>query len=183
MTLQEPDHEFQQMQAARADLNQFAPIYSRYFARIYAYCLHRVGNPHEAEDITSQVFTRAMLGLDQYRGGSVAAWLFCIAHNCVVDALRQRRSQVSLEQAENEGAAFRTDFNRLEETQDLQSLLAVLSEEQRTLLSLKLVGGLNAAEIGAVVGKSAVAVRVELHRIIKRLRVHYQESEKMTHES
>ena len=82
--------------AARDDLAQFAVIYERYVDRIYAYCACRVGI-QDAEDVTSQVFVKALGALGGYRGGSVAAWLFRIARSCVVDHLRYRRSPVSLE--------------------------------------------------------------------------------------
>ena len=81
------------LRAAQHDLTQFAPVYERYVDRIYAYCRHRVGE-QDAEDVTSHIFVRAMGGVDGYRGGSVAAWLFRIAHNCVVDHLRYRRPQI-----------------------------------------------------------------------------------------
>src|SRR5579885_2275763 len=76
---------------ARSNPACFAPIYERYVPRIYRYCLRRVGRPDVAEDLTSVTFTKALLGLRDYRGGSVAAWLFRIAHNVVANHLRDRR--------------------------------------------------------------------------------------------
>lgn len=161
------------MRAARDDPARFAPIYERYLDRIYAYCRYRVGE-HDAEDVTSQVFIRALAGAAGYRGGSVRAWLFRIAHHCVVDHLRQQHPQVSLDQTEIDLPAAGLDLAehvaREEQLQVLRVLLAELDDDERHLLTLKLVSGLNASEIAQVVGKSAVAVRVELHRIIKRLR-------------
>ena len=58
--------------AARADLTKFAPLYERYFPRIYAYCLRRVEHAEAAEDLTSLIFTRALTSLHEHRGGSVA---------------------------------------------------------------------------------------------------------------
>jgi len=75
---------------ARADPAQFAPLYARYFPRVYRYCLRRVGDPTEAEDLTSAIFTGALAGLGGYRGGSFAAWLFQIAHHAVVSQRRTR---------------------------------------------------------------------------------------------
>jgi RNA polymerase sigma-70 factor (ECF subfamily) len=66
---------------ARSDPAGFAPIYERYFPRVYQYCLRRVQQPLDAEDLAGLVFIRAMAGLREYRGGSVAAWLFRIAPN------------------------------------------------------------------------------------------------------
>jgi RNA polymerase sigma-70 factor (ECF subfamily) len=165
------------MHAARDDLSQFAVVYERYCHRIYGYCLRRIGSVPEAEDLTSQVFERAMTGLDSYRGGSVAAWLFRIAHNTVIDHVRRRKPEAALDGAAlelpSDDAAPVDQVVEAEMWQVLRSLIAALPDEQADLLALKIVGGLTAVEIGEVLGKSAGAVRVELHRIVKKLRVQY----------
>jgi hypothetical protein len=69
------------LERARSNPAEFAPIYGRSFARIYTYCLRRVGRAAEAEDLSSLVFTRALAGLEGYQGGSVAAWPLRIAHD------------------------------------------------------------------------------------------------------
>lgn len=163
--------------AARDDLSRFAEVYERYCNRIYGYCLRRIGNVQEAEDLTSQVFERAMTSLDDYRGGSVAAWLFRIARNAVIDHVRRRKSEVSLEgtglERPSDDAALVDQVVEAEMWQTLQTLIAALPDEQADLLTLKIVGGLTAVEIGEVFGKSAGAVRVGLHRIVKKLRMQY----------
>lgn len=173
------DDDVQRLRAAQHDLTQFAPVYERYVDRIYAYCRYRVGE-HDAEDVTSQVFVKAMTGIAGYRGGSVAAWLFRIAHNCVVDHLRYRRPQVSLDEHDFDLPADSDDlFDRVVVANQLDTLktiiTALLTDEQIALLTLKLVSDLNSGEIGKSVGKSAVAVRVEISRIMKRIRARYRE--------
>ena len=96
-----PGEERQFMEQARTELNAFSPLYEAYCQRIYAYCLRRTGQPEEAEDLTSLVFTRALTGLNGYRGGSVAAWLFQIAHNAVANHLRDRPARLSFEPPES----------------------------------------------------------------------------------
>ena len=174
-----PDEEVQIMEAAKKELTAFAPIYERYFQRIYAYCLRRVELRTDAEDLTSQIFTKAISSLDQYRGGSVPAWLFTIARNTIINHVRRRRQPISIEAAHID---IPDDTPRpidglvaQEEKKAIRQLVAVLPDEQRDLLALKLSAGLSSKEIGAVVGKSSGAIRVELHRIIKLLRHRYQE--------
>lgn len=165
------------MQAARRDVRAFAPLYERYCPRIFAYCYRRVSNQHDAEDLTSHIFTQALANLGGFRGGSVAAWLFRIAHNVIVNYYRQRRNELSIDHAEY----TLTDDTPLplelliasEEVQQMAHLLKYLTDEQRNLLALKLAGELSAKEIGEVLGKSSGAVRVEIHRIITFLRTKY----------
>jgi RNA polymerase sigma-70 factor, ECF subfamily len=168
------------MQAARADLNRFAPLYEHYFPRIYRYCLRRVESEEAAEDLTSIIFTRVLSNISEYRDGSVAAWMFRIAHNAVANHYRGRRSQVSFERGEidlpSEMGEPIEDLMQAEQQQAIQTLVKQLPHEQQDMLALKIAGGLTAEEVGQVVGKSAGAVRVELHRIIKRLRVQVEET-------
>ncbi len=175
------------LERARTNPAEFAPIYERYFSLIYKYCWRRTGQTEEAEDLTSLVFTRALGGLANYRGGSVAAWLFQIAHNAVANHLRNRKPQTPFEfEAENEsgfrewGRSTETALEQLvwaEERERVARLIAALSEEQRELLALKIHGELSAKEIGLVVGKSEGAVRVALHRIVQQLRSSYRQAE------
>jgi RNA polymerase sigma-70 factor (ECF subfamily) len=164
--------------AARADLTQFAPLYERYFARIYGYCLRRVENAEAAEDLTSLIFTRALTGLYEYKGGSVPAWLFRIAHNAVANHYRSRREHISLERSEidllDDSEAPTESIEQAEQQQAIRRLVAALPDREQELLALKLDGELTAEEIGVVLGKKPGAVRVELHRIIKRLRTQYE---------
>ena len=84
--------------AAQADRRAFAPLYLRYVDPVYRYCLRWLGAREAAEDVTAQVFARAMDALPRYRtdGPSFRSWLFAIAHNALVDAQRIRRPTGSL---------------------------------------------------------------------------------------
>jgi RNA polymerase sigma-70 factor (ECF subfamily) len=170
------------MRLAREDTSYFAPLYQRYFDPIYAYCRKRVGTPEEAEDLTSLTFMQALHDVGPYRGGSVAAWLFRIAHNRVADHYRRRRAQVPFSTVEFcLEAADSIPLDALIQTDDYQvirGLVAALPDCHREILALKINSGLTADEIGAIVGMKAGAVRVLLHRIIKRLRARYEATQK-----
>ncbi len=170
---------------ARADPAQFAPLYARYFPRVYRYCLRRVGDPTEAEDLTSAIFTSALAGLAGYRGGSFAAWLFQIAYHAVISHRRTGTAAhatllalvASASRAPNAEEEAMARLVAVEEHALLDRAIATLSEEQQELLALKLSGRLTAREIGAVLGKSEGAVRVALHRLIRQLRIICQHAE------
>lgn len=156
----QPAEEARILERARGDPAAFAPLYERYFPRVYAYCLRRVGTVEEAEDLTSDVFTRALTGLGGYRGGSVAAWLFRIAHNAVANHLRGRRPQAPLEPAlaasprlTDSGDQPLERLVRVEEEERVARLIAALPERERELLTLRVVGGLSAKEAGAIRGR------------------------------
>ena len=168
------------MYTAQADLTAFAPLYERYFPQVYGYCLRRVNNPQEAEDLTSLIFSRALRSVQAYRGGSVRAWLFTIAHNAVVNHYRDEKSRISLDASTLEVVdsthSPAESLLHSEQTQAIRNIVATLPPDDQMLLSLKIDAGLTAEEIGQIVGKKAGAVRVALHRLIKRLRALYLET-------
>lgn len=169
------------MKAARVDANAFAPIYERYCQRIFKYCYRRVGHRQDAEDLTSYIFMQALKHVKSFRGGSVAAWLFRIARNSTANFLRDRKLNVNLE-AQQEWLADHSPLPlevviSYEEQAILGKAIEHLTESQRDLLALKLAGGLSAVEIAEIIGKSAGAVRVDIHRSIIQLREWYQHEE------
>src|SRR5258705_1442739 len=89
------------VEAARKDPGQFAALYEANFERVYAYVARRVKGRAEVEDLTSEVFRRALSSLHAYesRGAPFSAWLLRIAANAVVDRARRasRRSPSAAE--------------------------------------------------------------------------------------
>ena len=173
------DDDAARLRAAVTERDAFAPVYARYVDRIYAYCYRRLGDAQDAEDVTSAIFARALASLEGYRGGSVAAWLFRIAHHQIIDHVRARKANVSLDAMieREDGGYFATPENApldhvlsREEAQALRRAIAGLSQEEQNLLALRITAGLSAEETGAVIGKSAGTVRVAVHRAINRLR-------------
>lgn len=159
------------MRQAARDPRAFAPLYEAYAARVYNFCLRRLDNAQEAEDCASDVFVRALRSLPTYQGGTFAAWLFQIAHYTLIDHLRRSRPAAPLEDEFSlPDSNGQTDYEAAELRMQIAQVLNDLSEEEGTILALYLDAELTSAEIGAVVGKSAGAVRVTLHRLFKRLR-------------
>lgn len=167
------------MARAKSDLTAFAPLYETYFPKVYHFCLRRVNNPQEAEDLTSHIFSQILRNIEGYQGGSVRAWIFTIARNTVVNHYRARKTAISLEGAEIDIADNTYSPSILvmenEQNQAIRAIVDTLPPDERELLSLKINAGLSAEEIGKVLGKKAGTVRVMLHRIIKRLRAVYLE--------
>ena len=173
------------MKQAREDRAMFAHLYNRYFAAVYKYCLRRVNSKEDAEDLTSLVFTRALTGLGDYKGGSVPAWLFKIAHNAIANHYRDRKYAISVDDpsvadAHQLAATDEDGLTRVlhqEEVAYVRGLVSRLPEEQRELLALRITAGMSAKDAGVILGKSESAIRVALHRIKNTLRAAYQQRE------
>src|SRR5512136_1892925 len=86
-------------QAKAGEAEAFGHLYEIYLDRIYRYIYFRVTDEQTAEDLISQVFTKAWENLDRYQpnGRPFIAWLYTIAHNTVIDHYRTRKDTVPIE--------------------------------------------------------------------------------------
>src|SRR5262252_10932849 len=75
------------VESAKRDPSRFADLYEQNFFRVYAYIVRRVGDRHQAEDLTADVFREALAGIGRFewRGLPFAAWLVGIASRLVAD--------------------------------------------------------------------------------------------------
>ena len=165
--------------AQRREPEAFGQLYEEHFDRIYRYVILRVRNQAEAEDITQQVFLKALenIGSYRWRGMPFASWLFRIAHNLVVDHWKKKsREKVAAVAPEeiDEMAASPNDPAALAELSfDIRQLAAAceqLTDGQREIVSLRFAGGLSVAEAAKVMGKSEGAVKVLQHAALVKLR-------------
>ncbi len=157
---------------------QLASLYDEYYDRIARYALVRIGSRDDAEDIAGDVFLKALVSLDSYeeRGLPMQAWLFKIAHNQVVDYLRNKSRSTTLpDEAESLAVSEEGDPEELAELSvDLQKTLAAmqqLSPDQREVLGLRFLAGLPSKEVARIVNKSDGAVREMQRSAIEKLRV------------
>ncbi|HZU14774.1 MAG TPA: sigma-70 family RNA polymerase sigma factor [Chloroflexota bacterium] len=161
-------------EAAKTDAHAFGDLYERYYPRVYRYVYHRLGNVTEAEDVTAVVFMKALEGLPGYRPRRTgfAPWLFRIARNAVVDHYRRVRRAEPLDGNEHYtvGDDPVADFLRGERTDELNRLVSLLSGDQRDVVLLRFAADLSYGEIAATVGKNEPAVRMLLHRALRKLR-------------
>ena len=161
-------------EAAKGDPCAFGELYERYHIRVYRYVYHRVGSIADAEDITALVFMKALEGLPSYqaRRSSFAPWLFRITRNAVVDHYRRRKNQRPLEDLDHEAADGDPLAHALvsERRQELEHLVEHLSVDQREVVLLRYAADLSFAEIAAVMKKKEPAIRMLLHRGLRRLK-------------
>lgn len=163
--------------AAQGDKEAFGILYDRYVGRIYNYIYYRTGNQHDAEDLTSRVFTRAIRHIPKYedRGLPFSAWLYRIAHNLVANWHRDnsRRQIVELDESYRLPSGQEqpeAKVVRSEQEAFLMDLVAKLPEDRQQLLILKFVDHLSNAEIGEVMGKTEGAIKSLYHRTLLSLR-------------
>ena len=150
-------------------------MYEKYFDKIYRYIAVKVGDRMEAEDITQQVFLKAIKSISSFkwRGFPFSSWLFRIAHNQVVDYLRKKKKQATLALDDNVLTSKDNPEALLEQKLNLEQLATAtkkLTSAQQEVISLRFAGELPIAQVAKVMGKSEGAVKALQHSAIVSLR-------------
>jgi RNA polymerase sigma-70 factor (ECF subfamily) len=162
------------VQAAIGDRLQFGELYHRYVGRVYKYIFARVGDTHDAQDLTSQTFLAALQDIDRYRGcGQFAAWLFTIARCRIVDHFRASRQTVPLDMAEAVPHPGPSPDNLAEQQLQIQQVaraLRTLAPGRAEALTLRVFAELSTGEIARMMGKSETAVRMLVSRAMSDLK-------------
>jgi len=167
-----PEDETELIRAAQANPDRFRPLYLQWVTPVYKYLLSRLRDPHEAEDLTSQVFLTACEQLPRYNHrGRFAAWVFTIARNKARDYYRTARQSASLDEAEAHGSDpdLLAQAIRSDEIRRLDRAIRALPEADLDLVRLRFTAGLTYGDIGALLGKSDEAVRKQIERLLDRM--------------
>src|SRR5580693_2877827 len=128
------------VEAAQRDPGRFAELYEIHFERIYAFVARRVGDRDIAEDLTSDVFHKALASLRNYesRGAPFAAWLIRIAANAVADQYKRAAREAPGSEDPPEPAA-NPDLEATEHRAHLFRLVNKLPDDQRQVIFQRFV--------------------------------------------
>ena len=170
-----PTEESLVRRAQKNDPEAFAQLYEENFNKIYRYLALRVGNEMEAEDMTQQVFLKALQSISSFRwkGVPFSAWLFRIAHNQAVDHLRKKGKRVSVPLDDSLASADAGPHATTERKIDVERLREAtkrLTEAQREVISLRFTSELSIAQVAKIMGKSQGAVKALQHSAVVALR-------------
>ena len=165
------------VEAARGDPRAFEALYRKYVAQVYNFALYELRDANAAEDLTGQVFLRALGGLRHFReqvaapDSSFRVWLFQIARNTLSNERRRtrRHPEAPLDAALTVPAADDVSGTAAERDELRAALAAIeaLPVDRRQALVLRFVDELDAREIGLALGRSEGATRVLIHRSLQ----------------
>ncbi|HLS03695.1 MAG TPA: sigma-70 family RNA polymerase sigma factor [Actinomycetales bacterium] len=163
----------------QGDVPGWEQIVSEQSGRVYRLAYRLTGNPHDAEDLTQDVFIKVFRALANFEPGNIAGWLHRITTNEFLDQARrkQRIRMVDLPQdADNRLADGRLEdsperaFEHRNMGDDIQTALAELSPQMRAAIVLRDMEDLSYEEISATLGISLGTVRSRIHRARATLR-------------
>ena len=155
----------------------FTELYRAHLRDVYSYAYYRVGNHHDAEDLTEQTFLQAYRHFERAQeesdGRPLRPWLIRIAHNLAANLYRDRsrRPQTPLDDTTMLSAPHTTE-DLVEGRDELARIIAgiqQLPDERRDALIMRFALGMDNREIARAMGKTDGATKVLLHRAIKQL--------------
>jgi len=164
------------VESAQRDPARFADLYENYFGMVYGYVARRVRSGHEAEDLTAEVFHRALRSLPRFKwtGAPFAAWLFRTASNIIVDRAKRaaREQNLNLEEdlSTSVDSKLQSSVEEVERQTGLFRLVDALGEDQRRVLVMRFADEKSIAEIAQTLGRSEGAIKQLQFRALQNLR-------------
>jgi RNA polymerase sigma-70 factor (ECF subfamily) len=162
----------------KAELDRaFSELYRAHLRDVYSYSFYRVGNHHDAEDLTEQTFLQAYRHLEralrESQGRPLRPWLIRIAHNLAANFYRDRarKPQSAIEDASMISAPHTTE-SLVEGREELKAILDQvqrLPDDRREALIMRFALGMDNREIARALGRTDGATKVLLHRAIRQL--------------
>jgi len=163
-------------QKARLD-DDFSSLYRAHLRDVYSYAYYRVGNHHDAEDLTEQTFLQAYRHFEraqrESQGRPLRPWLIRIAHNLAANYYRDRsrRPQTPIDDAGAISTPHTTEA-LVQDRDDLKRILECvqrLPDDRREALIMRFALGMDNREIARALGRTDGATKVLLHRAIRQL--------------
>ena len=157
--------------------HEFSDLYRAHLRDVYSYAYYRIGNHHDAEDLTEQTFLQAYRHFERAQresdGRPLRPWLIRIAHNLAANYYRDRsrRPQTPIDDSTVLTAPHTTE-SLVEGREELQSIIEgidQLPEDRREALIMRFALGMDNREIARAMGRSDGATKVLLHRATKQL--------------
>ena len=164
--------------ADKAELDQaFTELYRAHLRDVYSYAYYRIGNHHDAEDITEQAFLQAYRHFERARresnGRPLRPWLIRIAHNLASNYHRDRARKPATPLDSADPISTPHDTERLVEGRErlkhVIDCLQELPDDRREALIMRFALGMDNREIARALGRTDGATKVLIHRAIKQL--------------
>ena len=156
---------------------EFSDLYRAHLRDVYSYSYYRVGDHHDAEDLTEQTFLQAYRHFERAQresaGRPLRPWLIRIAHNLAANLYRDRSRKPSSPIDETGPiAALHTTEQLVEGREELSRVLAgvrKLPDDRREALIMRFALGMDNREIARALGRTEGATKVLIHRAIRQL--------------
>ena len=168
------------VEAAKSDINAFAPLYEKYYKQVFLYIFQRLEDKEMAFDITSQAFLKAMTSLRkfQFKGVPFSSWLYRIAHNEMIQVFRDKKAQRVVnvkdvqmyELMDEAGGESYEEFLTL-----ILKLIQAMPDEDVLLIEMRFFEKRSFKEISEILNITETNAKVKMHRLMERIKKEVKE--------
>lgn len=174
--------EVELIRRAQTDVNQFAPLYNKYYFRVLSFIYRKVESRDIADEATAQTFYKALENLHkyEYKGLPFSSWLFRIASNELNQLFRKNkvRRTVSIDDEAVKSLEIEIDEqNNDGKKQRLKDALQSLSLEELEIVDLRYFENRSFSEVCEITGLKESAAKMRMHRALKKLKERFKETE------
>lgn len=171
------------VEAAQKDPRRFGDLYEVHFERVYAFVARRVGQRETAEDLTSDIFHKALANLHsfEWRGVPFAAWLLRIAANVIAD--RSKRGGLEVSSDDPPERSMKPRMEQAEDGARLFRMVSQLADDQRQVVMMRFAEEKSIREIAQKLGRSDGAVKQLQFRALQNLRKNLNPSKALAAEN
>lgn len=165
------------IEAAQRDRAGFAGVYEKYFVLVYAYVARRTRSRDETEDLTAEVFRKALENISKFKwtGAPFATWLFRIASNLIADRAKRMARDANIPLSESMvssagGSQWQIELEGIERQAKLFQFVDELNDDQRRVVAMRFAEERSIREIADALSRSEGAVKQLQFRALKNLR-------------
>ena len=158
----------------QGNLEKFGELYDIYASSIFRFVYFRTRHKEIAQDLTSQIFLRAMEKVDSFNSsrGQFSSWLYRIAKNLLIDHWRVKKADLNVDDfwnlSSSEDIAHVAQME--ERVTEVRELLKKLNSEQREIIVLRVWDELSWREIAEILGKNEAACKMNFSRTLAGLK-------------
>lgn len=159
------------LKAKGGDIKSFCVLYDNYKRKMYNYAYFKLGNSEDAEDIVQDSILTAFEQINKLKKPEAfSSWLFKILYYGCMSAVKEQIKRRNTDDIENYKNKLSFDNDIAFEREELKQALSILNEDERNIVLLSVVVGLNSKEIAKITGFTSGNVRQKLSRSLAKMR-------------
>lgn len=160
---------------SNGNLDRMSILFERYHIKIFNFLLKMTRDRDISQDITQEVFYKAIKYRSSYKRGKFSSWIYTIARNIFADHYQsQKNKEDRFENIEYKIEQKEQDTIEIKETnEELYKALNKLNKSDKELVIMNRYQGIKYQEIAEITGSTAGAVKTKIHRAIHKLKDHY----------
>lgn len=159
------------LKAKSGDADAFCILYKNYKSKLYGYAFYKLGNSADAEDAVQNCMLSAFEQMDKLKKAEAfSSWIFRILYCSCTAVIKEQIRQRGTDDLENYKNIASFDNEKFVLQEELQQALNILSSEERNIVLLSVIAGLNSKEIAEITGFTSGNVRQKLSRSLSKMK-------------